>query len=124
MKRSKIEFEDYDEIVCTKDDPAKPNGGTGGSTSDSSDAEPWPTLGTAAFHGLAGDVVGTILPHTESDPVALLLQYLTSFGNALGRGPYYQVEADRHFANLFAILVGQSAKSRKGTSANRIRQIF
>ena len=37
---------------------------------------PWPVLGAAAYHGLAGEVVTTISPQTEADPVALLLQYL------------------------------------------------
>src|SRR5262249_10579974 len=50
---------------------------------------PWPILNEVALHGLAGDVVHTIEPHTEADPVAILLQYLISFGNAIGRGPYY-----------------------------------
>jgi hypothetical protein len=53
------------------------------------DTEPWPVLGAAAYHGLAGEVVATLLPQTEADPVALLLQYLVYFGNAVGRGPYY-----------------------------------
>ena len=86
--------------------------------------DPWPTLAPTAYHGLAGEVVATILPNTESDPVALLLQYIVSFGNAVGRQPFYQIESDRHFPNLFTVLVGQSAKSRKGTSAGRIRSIF
>ena len=34
------------------------------------------------------------------------------------------VEGDRHFAVLDLVLVGATAKSRKGTSAGRIRQIF
>jgi hypothetical protein len=85
---------------------------------------PWPELPEQALHGLAGDIVRSLAPQTESDPVALLLQFLVSFGNAIGRGPYYQVEADKHFTNLFAILVGQSSKSRKGTSAGRIRAIM
>src|SRR4029077_4764239 len=84
----------------------------------------WPVIEAAAFHGLAGEVVARLSPHTESDPAALLLQYLVSFGNAVGRQPYYLVEQDRHFTNLFAILVGQTSKSRKGTSAGRIRAIF
>lgn len=84
----------------------------------------WPVLATPAYHGLAGEVVARLLPHTESDPVALLMQYLVSFGNAIGRQPYYLVEQDQHFANLFTVLVGQTSKSRKGTSAGRIRTIF
>jgi hypothetical protein len=81
-------------------------------------------MARAAFYGLAGEVVTTLEKHTEADPVALLLQYLTSFGNALGRGPYYAVEADRHFGNLFVLLIGDTAKARKGTSAERIHSIF
>ena len=84
----------------------------------------WPMMAPAAFHGLPGEVVARILPDTESDPAALLLQYLVSFGNAVGRLPYYLIERDRHFANLFTVLVGQTSKSRKGTSAGRIRALF
>jgi hypothetical protein len=86
--------------------------------------EPWPVLNNAALYGLAGEVTTCLMPHTESDPAALLLTYLTSFGNAIGRGPYYEVESDRHFANLFVLLAGNTAKARKGTSAGRIRGIL
>jgi hypothetical protein len=69
-------------------------------------------------------VVATIEPHIEADPVALLIQLLVYFGCAVGRGPHYQVEGDRHYTNMFAVLVGASGKGRKGTSAGRIRQLF
>lgn len=86
---------------------------------------PWPeTLGEAAYAGLAGEVVRMIEPHTEADSVALLVQFLAAFGSVVGRGPHYQVEGDQHHANLFAVLVGESAKARKGTSWGRIRQLF
>lgn len=84
----------------------------------------WPVIDDAAFYGLVGDVVSTIAPHTEADPVAILTQVLVMFGNVVGRSPYYQVEADQHHANLFCVLVGQSAKGRKGTSASRARSIM
>jgi hypothetical protein len=77
-----------------------------------------------AFYGLAGEVVHTIEPHSEADPVALLLQVLTMAGNVIGSTPYYQVESDRHRANLFGVLVGQSSKGRKGTSMGRIRAVM
>ena len=50
------------------------------------DAAAWPVMATEAFHGLAGEFVRLVEPHTESDPVALLLQLLTGFGNQIGRG--------------------------------------
>jgi hypothetical protein len=87
-------------------------------------AEPaWPTMGDDAYHGLAGEVVRAIEPHTESDPVAILIQFLTCAGNIIGNCPYYQVEGSRHRANLFSVLVGQSSKARKGTSWDRISEI-
>jgi hypothetical protein len=84
----------------------------------------WPVLNPDAMYGLAGDVVRAIAPHTESDPVALLVQVIAYSGNAMGRYSFYQVESDCHYPNLFAVLVGQSSKSRKGTAAGRIRDIM
>ena len=83
----------------------------------------WPVIDEAAYYGLAGDIVRTIEPHTEADSVALLLQILTLAGNVIGRSPYYQIESDYHRTNLFAVLVGDSAKSRKGTSLGRVRAV-
>ena len=81
---------------------------------------PWPVLDDTALLGLAGEVVATISPHSEADPVALLVQFLAAVGNIVGRHCYYQVEGDRHHPNLFVTLVGQSSKSRKGTSWGRV----
>jgi hypothetical protein len=83
----------------------------------------WPTMDEAAYYGLAGDIERTIAPHTEADPAAILIQFLVYFGNVVGNSPYYLVEADKHHANLFAVLVGQSAKGRKGTSGGRVRAL-
>lgn len=84
----------------------------------------WPEpLADAALYGLAGDVVRTLEPHTEADPAALLIQFLAFGGALIGRNQYYLVEGDKHCANLNAVLVGKSAKGRKGTSMGRIRQL-
>jgi hypothetical protein len=83
----------------------------------------WPSLDKAAYHGISGDIVETIGPHTEADPVGLLIQILTIAGNVIGRQPHYRVESDHHRANLFAIMVGASSKARKGTSLGRVRSI-
>ena len=77
----------------------------------------WPELlSEEAFYGLAGKFVRIIEPHTESDPVALLIQLLAALGNVVGRGPHFCAEADKHPANLFVTIVGETAKGRKGTS--------
>jgi hypothetical protein len=77
-----------------------------------------------AFHGLAGKVVQAIEPHSEADPAALLVQFLMAFGNIVGRSAYYCVEDTQHHTNIFAVIVGETAKSRKGTSWGRIRNLF
>jgi hypothetical protein len=83
---------------------------------------PWPAFPHEAFYGLAGEIVRAIEPHTEADPVGILGQLLVAFGNEVGRGPYFAVEGDRHYANLYLNTVGTSGKSRKGTAWGRVRQ--
>ena len=70
----------------------------------------WPDpLDKAAFHGLAGDFVRIVEPHSEADRVALLTQFLVFFGSLVGRTAFVPIESDRHYANDFLCLVGESA---------------
>ena len=133
MKVTITDFGAYIEELCEPDDPpdnsngAKTDGqgaGANGASAGTGVADPWPTLDTAAYYGLVGRVVATILPHTESDPAALLLQYLVSFGSAVGRQPFYLVEGAEHYPNVYVLVVGDTAKARKGTSAQHIRRIM
>ncbi len=85
----------------------------------------WPQRpGSEAFQGLAGEIVSMIEPHSEADPVALLSQFLVGFGNVIGRSAYFQVEADKHFTNLFAVLVGPTSKARKGSSLSQTKRFL
>jgi len=77
-----------------------------------------------AFYGLTGEVVRTLESHTESDPAALLFSFLTAFGNIIGNQPHFTIEASKHPARLFTVLVGKSSKGRKGTSWGYIEKIF
>ena len=72
--------------------------------------------GEAAYYGLAGDFARLVEPETEADPAALLFQFLAAMGSIVGRGPHYRVGAAKHHTNLFMVIVGNSAKARKGTS--------
>lgn len=76
----------------------------------------WPELGPEALYGLPGKIVQTLLPHTESDLVALLIQLLAVIGNVIGPGAHFLVGKTRHCLNLFVALVGSSSKARKGTA--------
>ncbi len=86
---------------------------------------PWPAPpAPQAFHGLAGEAVRMIQPETEADSAALLVQFLTCFGSAAGRNIYRAVGPDRHYPNLFTVLVGRTSKGRKGTSLSWIGRLF
>jgi hypothetical protein len=52
------------------------------------------------------------------------VQFLVAFGNVVGRSAHYEVEADRHAANEFVIVVGRSSKARKGSSWSRINRLL
>jgi len=95
------------------------------STTPKVETDPWPApLAREAFHGLAGGIVDAIAPHTESDPVAILVQLLAAVGNCIGRGAHFLVERTPHHPVIFAVLVGTSAKARKGTSWDHVKRLL
>ncbi len=103
--------------------PARPADSEEDAGGDTAVAVPWPEPpAPAAFHGIAGELVALVDPHTEADPAAVLLSFFVAFGNAVGRGPHFEVEAARHYTNLNAVLVGQTARGRKGSSWAQVRR--
>lgn len=85
--------------------------------------EPWPFLHPLALHGLAGEFVSAVEPHSEADPVALLGQFLAVAGCYLGTEVYAAVEGSTHPPRLFVVLVGRTSRGRKGTSLDRVREV-
>lgn len=86
-------------------------------------AEAWPVLDDAAYHGVAGDIVRLLDPHTEADHVALLATFLSEFGCLLGRAPHLILDATYHPLLLWPVLIGKSSKARKGGSDSRIAHL-
>jgi hypothetical protein len=84
----------------------------------------FPQLSEDALYGLPGDIVRAILPNSEADPAALLVQSLVFFGNCIGRTAHFVAEDDKHYLNLYALMVGDTSKSRKGTSLGGVRRVF
>lgn len=86
---------------------------------------PWPEPpGEAIYHGLAGEIVRELLPHTEADAVGLLATFLACVGNALGTGPHYRVGGARHELRLYPVLVGATSSGRKGTAIDTLAPLF
>ncbi len=85
----------------------------------------WPApLSDAALSGLAGAFVNLVGPESEADPAAMLVQFLVGFGNLIGRGPHFVAGADCHYTNLQVVIVGDTAKARKGMSWGQALQIL
>jgi len=78
----------------------------------------------AAYHGLAGAIVERLAPNTEADPVAILTQLLVACGAMIGHSSFFQVEATRHHPNEFVLLVGDTAKARKGSSFDHVARLL
>ena len=76
------------------------------------------------YYGLAGDITRAIEPHTEADPMAILATTLAAFGNVVGRSPHFMIGAVSHHPVLDVVLVGDTAKSRKGQSWAESHRLF
>ena len=84
----------------------------------------WPILGDEALYGLAGEIVNSIDPYTESDPVATLGNILAMFGNVVGSHPRYMVGHAKHATRINVVNVGLTSKGRKGTSLSTPLYLF
>ena len=101
--------------------------GQGLNSSDSfisSTGAPWPTLDPAALHGPAGDAVNLLAPQSEADPAGILVTLLITSGAMIGPTPHARAGHTTHPARLGALLVGDTAKARKGTSWSTSRTVL
>ena len=86
---------------------------------------PWPApLNDAALHGIAGAFVRTIGPHSEADPVALLVQFLAAFGCMIGSSAGVRIEGTRHPGANLAAVDRADRDARKGTAAGRVNEVM
>ena len=84
-------------------------------------ADDWPApMSEEAFHGLAGEFVRLVEPHTEADRVALLGNFIVGSGALFGSEAHVVADGKQHFAHEFILTVGASGSGgRKGTASER-----
>jgi hypothetical protein len=75
------------------------------------------------MHGITGDIA-RLAETSEADPVGVATTQLVWAGAAFGRTKHVLVSDDVHHARLFAVLVGESSRARKGTSTGGVRKIW
>lgn len=76
------------------------------------------------FYGVLGEVVEAARPLTEADPVGILGCLLAEASALLGDGPTLTVSGMSSPTRLFVMLVGPTAKGRKGTAGDVARRII
>jgi hypothetical protein len=76
-----------------------------------------------AFYGLAGEITHIIAEQCEACPEIILGQLLVMIGNQIGRTAY-TFTGRRLFANEYVVSVGETARSRRGTSLDAIENLF
>lgn len=80
-------------------------------------------LGDEAYQGVLGEYLRYVEPFTEADNAAILLQSLVALGIYMGPD-FYRVAGDLQRGKLFAVVVGNSSKARKGTSWGLVYQLL
>jgi hypothetical protein len=85
----------------------------------------WPLpMSEDAFIGVSGQIVRFLEPTVEADRIGLLLHLLVGFGNLIGRGPHMSLGRRQHSAVVYALIVGRTAKARKGTAWAAVEEIL
>jgi hypothetical protein len=97
---------------------------TNGSSAAEQVVDTWPAQpDEAAYHGVLGDLVRAVQDEVEPDPAGILGGLLAGFG-ALAGNARVLYQAGAQAPNLFVVLVGDSAISRKGTGYQLVRTVF
>jgi hypothetical protein len=111
-------------MTIPKIDDIIANGATAEDVANLPKIPAWTQMASEAYYGLAGRIVKAIAPHSEADPAAILAHVLVAAGNMIGRGPHALVERTEHTCGEFVVLVGDSAKGRKGQAWSTPRYLL
>ncbi len=72
----------------------------------------------AMFAGIVGEIVTAFRRSTEAAAEPIAAQFMVAFGNAAGRGPTIYSGETPHRMNQNLLIVGRTAKARKGDGKN------
>lgn len=84
----------------------------------------FPKLSPLAMPGWIEDFVNAACENSEADPAAVLFQLLTGASAMFGNRAIFYVGDKIHHSRLFALIYGESAKARKGTSFAPVERLL
>jgi hypothetical protein len=83
-----------------------------------------PKLSDEALPAFVGEFIRHACERSEADPAAVLATYLIRYGIECGSWPHVMVGEAKQYARTNAVIVGESSKARKGTSATPVKRLF
>ncbi len=96
----------------------------GNAESNTECQNPWPILNDKALHGFLKRFVNLACLNSEADPAAVLMTSLVRFAAEVGNGIVLMVGDTKHYSRIVSVVVGNSSKARKGTSAKPVDRLF
>jgi len=96
----------------------------GGADPEERDWVGWPVLPPEAMRGFVRRFVELASRKSEADPAAILVTFLSRFGVECGSSPFLYIGDSKHHARVNSVVVGSTAKSRKGTSGRPVERLF
>lgn len=83
-----------------------------------------PELDRRALFGVLGYMVDAACANSEAVPSTVAIHILARFAATIGRTAYIQIGDQRRHLRMNALIVGPTAKGRKGTSAEMPNELF
>jgi hypothetical protein len=83
-----------------------------------------PELHQIALYGVLKDMVEAACANSEAVPSTVGIHILARFATTIGRTAFIQIGDQQRHLRMNALIVGPTAKGRKGTSADMPRELF
>lgn len=85
---------------------------------------PRPVLHESALHGTLGRMAEAACCNSEAVPASVAIHILARFAATLGRTAYIEIGDHKRHLRMFSLIVGPTAKGRKGTSSEMPNRLF
>jgi hypothetical protein len=85
---------------------------------------PRPVLHESALHGTLGRMAEAACCNSEAVPASVAIHILARFSATLGRTAYIEIGDHKRHLRMFSLIVGPTAKGRKGTSSEMPNRLF
>ncbi|MBP2321549.1 hypothetical protein JOF56_001934 [Kibdelosporangium banguiense] len=83
-----------------------------------------PPADPAVFDCYLGRLAVQLDPHTEADPIGVMVSLLAAAGVHLGPGPHLQLGYERHPLLVWPLVIGETGRGKKGTAYNAAKALL